>query len=69
MLEILKIHVNVEFGLRKWPPKNGPKHEFSKITTSEDIGSILYLFIELSVSWLRRIGEIVTRIKTKNKNV
>ena len=31
MLEILKIHGNVEFGLRKWPPKNGPKHEFSKI--------------------------------------
>ena len=32
MLEILKIHENVVFGLRKWPPKNVPEHEFSKIS-------------------------------------
>ena len=34
MLEILKIYENVEFGLRKWPPKNLPEHIFSKIRSS-----------------------------------
>ena len=34
MLEILKIYENVVFGLRKWPPKNVPEHEFSKMRSS-----------------------------------
>ena len=34
MLEILKIYENVEFGLRKCPPKNLPEHIFSKICSS-----------------------------------